>query len=165
MRLFYSKAGSEWECNKYIDIVFRGYLVAVAPISSSSRGSRLSCLGILVMACHWKPLWWMTMLDWKRRVIYIRLIFYFSACSLLVGLPLSASFSRCGGEILKCERISEQRQSIKKMCWEMIFSQQNTLTEIEMWTFTPEKYCALIATVSASWWEYSRIPCPQTSSH
>lgn len=45
MRLFYSRAGIEWKCNKYIDIVFRGYLVAVAPMSSSNRGSRLSCLG------------------------------------------------------------------------------------------------------------------------
>lgn len=45
MRLFYSEAGIEWKCNKYIDIVFRGYLVALAPMSGSIGGSRLSCLG------------------------------------------------------------------------------------------------------------------------
>lgn len=41
MRLFYSEAGIEWKCNKYIDIVFRGYFAAVVWMGVSSR---LSCL-------------------------------------------------------------------------------------------------------------------------
>lgn len=47
MRLVYRRAGIEWKCNKYIDIVFSRCLLAVAPMSSSSRGRRLSFLGAL----------------------------------------------------------------------------------------------------------------------
>lgn len=47
MRLFYRRAGIEWKCDKYIDIVFRSCLVAVASLSysTSSRGRGLRCRG------------------------------------------------------------------------------------------------------------------------
>lgn len=85
MRLFYRRAVIEWKCDKNIDIVFRHCLVAVAPMKQQAE------LPVsLVMACHWKLLWWMAMLDWNRRAIYIRLVF---SPSLLV--PLSPGVWRC----------------------------------------------------------------------
>lgn len=122
MRLFYSEAGIEWKFNKYIDIVFRGYLVAVAPMNSSSGRRKAELSGSLVMACHWKPLWWMAMLDWKRHVIYIRLTFYLApSCSLLVTLTLFLLLCTMLGDSWG---IWEQPRADRghKQWWEIIFS-------------------------------------------
>ena len=62
------------------------------------------------MACHWKPLWWMAMLDWNRRVIYIRIIFSPSlslSLSVWVPLPFSAGVQNAGGIL----RLGQEQKS------------------------------------------------------
>lgn len=101
MRLFYRRPGIEWKCDKYIDIVF-GRLFRLfgscgpneLQLQQQRQGAEVA--GSTVMACHCEPHWWMAVLDWNRRVIYIRLIFAFLSYGTVRSLLLWAAGSQSG---------------------------------------------------------------------
>lgn len=147
MRLFYRRAGIEWKCDKYIDIVFRRLFGSCGPNELQHQQQRQGAEvpGSTVMACHCEPHWWMAMLDWNRRVIYIRLIFAFSLMA-----PFFLFFLWRGGSQSR-ERMSMIRDNSKPV-QSAAFLYLNVKPSVaraqKVLTTVQGKYCAENATVS-----------------